>query len=130
MSTMRDDNTNEINEKMIQLITGTRIIQDMSKKLIGVTRKIKKIASEEGDILQLFEEKLDEDILDEGVDRVKTAIRTVVELLINVIESCPLVGIEEVSVEEFNRTSADKSVQDMLDSIGLKMNEGNNNEHK
>ena len=120
----------EINEKMIQIITGTRIIQDMSKKLIGVTRKIKKIASEEGDILQLFEEKWDEDILDEGVDRVKIAIRTVVELLIDVIESCPLVGIEEVSVEEFNRTSADKSVQDMLDSIGIKMNEGNNNEHK
>jgi hypothetical protein len=127
MSNMENNN---INEKMIQLITGTRIIQDMSKKLVGVTRKIKKIASEEGDILQLFEEKLDEDILDEGVDRVKTAIRTVVELLIDVIESCPLVGIEEVSVEEFNRTSADKSVQDMLDSIGLKMNEEGNNEHK
>ena len=102
----------------------------MSKKLIGVTRKIKKIASEEGDILQLFEEKLDEDILDEGVDRVKTAIRTVVELLIDVIDSCPLVGIEEVDQEEFDRVSVDLSVQDMLNKIGLKMNEEGNNEHK
>ena len=120
----------EINEKMIQIITGTRIIQDMSKKLIGVTRKIKKIASEEGDILQLFEEKWDEDILDEGVDRVKIAIRTVVELLIDVIESCPLVGIEEVDQEEFDRVSVDSSVHDMLNKIGLKMNGENNNEHK
>ena len=120
----------DILQKILQLMAGIQIMQNITKNLIEATEKVTKMTVKHFSMPELLDSVYDDDSLDKELKHINSSIREVVETIVEVLDSCPVVGCEEVTKEEFTKLSADKSVQDMLDEIGLVINKGDDDEHK
>ena len=115
--------------KAMQLMSGVQVIQDITENLSEATKKVNDI-KKEWNISNIFSINYNEDTLDKELKNINKSLREIVETIVEVLDSCPVVGCEEVTKEEFTKLSAGKSVQEMLDEIGLVINKGDDDEHK
>jgi len=65
-----------------------------------------------------------------NIKKLNKFIRKIVETIVEVLNSCPVIECQEITKEDSIKINVDKSVQDMLDKIGLVITEGDDDEHK
>lgn len=121
--------------KMVQVMANMQVMQDVTENLVEATKKVVNIyndypASNVLDNISDISNIHLEDNLDKELKKSNKSIRKIVETIVEVLNSCPVIECQEITKEDSIKINVDKSVQDMLDKIGLVITEGDDDEHK
>jgi|TARA_B100000315_G_scaffold73950_1_gene67773 hypothetical protein len=107
-------------EKMMRVLTGCKIICDFNKELINAVEEV-------NDISGVMLKSVDDDIttnnaldtVDERLEDMNAIIKQIIERVVDVINSCPMVSMAEVSKGQFNDVHIKNSLDNILNKIGL-----------
>lgn len=107
-------------EKMMRVLTGCKIICDFNKELINAVEEV-------NDISGVMLKSVDDDIttnnaldtVDERLEDMNAIIKQIIERVVDVINSCPMVSMAEVSKGQFNDVHIENSLDNILNKIGL-----------
>lgn len=107
-------------EKMMRVLTGCKIICDFNEELINAVEEV-------NDISGVMLKSVDDDIttnnaldtIDERLEDMNAIIKQIIERIVDVINSCPMVSMAEVSKGQFNDVHIENSLDNILNKIGL-----------
>ena len=107
-------------EKMMRVLTGCKIICDFNEELINAVEEV-------NDISGVMLKSVDDDIttnnaldtIDERLEDMNAIIKQIIERVVDVINSCPMVSMAEVSKGQFNDVHIKNSLDNILNKIGL-----------
>ena len=107
-------------EKMMRVLTGCKIICDFNEELINAVEEV-------NDISGVMLKSVDDDIttnnaldtIDERLEDMNAIIKQIIERVVDVINSCPMVSMAEVSKGQFNDVHIENSLDNILNKIGL-----------
>ena len=120
---------------LLRLMTGIKIVHDMSEQLESTRQIVKKICTDFIAKLESDGEVGDVDVyidnttlLETRLSDVNTAIREIVESVVSIMESCPMIKVAEVDEEDFNSSIDLRNIDSILKDIGIRRSD--NDEHK
>jgi len=108
-------------EKMMRVLAGCKIICDFNEELINAVEEV-------NDISGVMLKSVDDDItagnnaldtIDERLEDMNAIIKQIIERVVDVINSCPMANMTEVSKGQFNDVHIENSLDNILNKIGL-----------